>query len=79
MVTGKHIRDMPLKGNQMLVVESATYGLCNNKHVIDQIVCQVSEDKTKLLVFLDDMEASKLYRSTIVNLANTAEMISPAC
>lgn len=62
-----------------IVVESATYGLCSTKHIIDKITCQVSEDQTKLIVFLDNFEASKFYRSTLINLGQSAEMISPAC
>lgn len=39
----------------------------------------IPADQTKLIVFLDNLDSKKFYRSTLINLAQTAEMISPAC
>ena len=62
-----------------MLVQSETYGLCNRTHIVDSLVCQTNSDQRELVVFLDDLPASKFYRSTLINLAQSAEMISPAC
>ena len=66
-------------GPSKVLIETYCMGLRCEKNLVDSIPCLSSADQTKFIVFLNDLDSKLFTKSTLFNLANTAESVSPAC
>jgi len=70
---------MGLQEDNKCVMKNYYVGLQFEKVLVDSIQCIVSADQTMLIAFVNTLEAKRFTKSTLFNLINTAESISPAC
>lgn len=73
------VTGVDIQKSQSILVQNDYQHIDGEQSVISQIPCFISADQTTCFVFLNELASKQFKKSTLMNLVDTAEQVSPAC